>query len=298
MKVLLTGANGQLGQMIQIDRPQNVNLIALDKTKMDFMNQNLCYEKILEIKPDWVINCGAYTLVDEAEKNNKKALQINAFVMKSISEAIKLINGKLLHISTDFVFDGLQKKPYKPFQKKNPINIYGKSKALGENLIKETLNNGTQSIILRTSWLVGPRGNNFALKMLNLHKNNKILKVVSNQFGSPTTTSSLSKVCWAIIKEHNQSINQNNKFPGILHWSDAGVASWYDLAYEVGEIAVQLGLIQHPATVIPIKSSDYPTAAKRPFYSVLDCTSTQKIIGVNPLNWRDSLFDSLKILKK
>ena len=298
MKVLLTGANGQLGRMIIIDRPENVNLIALDKTKMDFMNQNACYEKILEIKPDWVINCGAYTLVDEAEKNKKKALQINAFVMKSISEAIKLINGKLLHISTDFVFDGLQKNPYKPFQKTNPVNVYGESKALGESLIRDTLDDGTQSIILRTSWLVGPIGNNFALKILNLHKNHKILKVVSNQFGSPTTTSSLSKVCWKIIKEHNQYIIQNNKFPGILHWSDAGAASWYDLAFEVGEIAVHLGLIQNPATVIPIKSSDYPTMAKRPLYSVLDSSITQKLIGVNPLNWRDSLFDSLKILKK
>ena len=298
MKILLTGANGQLGRMIIMDRPQNVNLIALDKTKMDFMNQNACYEKILEIKPDWVINCGAYTLVDEAEKNKKKALQINAFVMQSISEAIKLINGKLLHISTDFVFDGLQKKPYKPFQKTNPVNVYGESKALGESLIRETLDKGTQSVILRTSWLVGPVGNNFALKILNLHKNHKILKVVSNQFGSPTTTSSLSKVCWEIIKKHKQSIMQNNNFPGILHWSDAGVASWYDLAYEVGEIAVQLGLIQNPANLIPIKCSEYPTIAQRPFYSVLDCTSTQKIIGVNPLNWRESLFNSLKILKK
>ena len=145
------------------------------------------------IRPDWVINCGAYTFVDQAERNIEEAFKINSLAPKIIANALKSVGGKFLQISTDFVFNGTKKSPYIPTDKINPINIYGKSKALAETYIKGILEEGKESIIIRTSWLMGPSGRNFALNMLKLHKTKKSFNVVYDQIGSPTSTNSLSE---------------------------------------------------------------------------------------------------------
>lgn len=297
MKILITGSSGQLGKMLIKTKPLGIDILAFNRVQLDLLNHDECYKKIIDINPDWVINCGAYTHVDEAERNIKKAYKINGYSLEKISKAVKHIGSKLMHFSTDFVFDGSQNYPYEPLQKKNPLNIYGKSKSLGEDLIRDHLNDGLDSIILRTSWLVGPIGDNFALKMLELHQKNEALNVVCDQIGSPTSTFSLSKACWEIIKKHEKFLSENDYFPGIIHFCDAGVASWYDLAYEIGNIGFELGLIKKKAYTIPIKSDDYKSLARRPNYSVLDCSKTYKLIGINPINWRESLFNFLVNLK-
>lgn len=291
MKVLITGINGQLGKMLVETKPKGINVIPLDRKKLDFHNPENCYKKILELKPEWIINCAAYTLVDQAEKNINEALTINAYAVNEISKAAIKIGAKLIQISTDFVFDGEQNFPYKPYQKCNPINIYGKSKSLGENFIINNSQNYLQSIILRTGWLIGPYGENFALKILKMYQENKVLKVVSDQIGSPTSTTSVSNLCWEIIQSNKISFQKNS--PTIIHWSDAGIASWYDLAYAVGEIGLHLGLIKKNAKVLPIYSSSYPTPAKRPKYSVLDCSDTYKLTKLTSIHWRKSLYQIL-----
>ena len=226
-----------------------------------------------------------------------KEFSVNSNGIKNLAKTMKKLGGNLLHFSTDFVFSGNQSKPYTPDQKANPINIYGKSKASGENALQESLNKTNQGIILRTSWLIGSVGRNFALTILKLHKEQENISVVCDQIGSPTSTSSLARASWKLIQLKESASINNIQIPNIYHYSDAGIASWYDLAIAIGEISEELGLIKKAAKVIPIPSSCYPTKALRPNFSVLDCSSTYKLLGLEPLHWRSSLYELLKELK-
>ena len=290
MKILLTGANGQLGQAIIKNKPKLIEnniieLIALKKHEFNLLDYNNCKSLIQNIKPDWVINAAAYTLVDEAEKNPLLAFQVNEKGPKAIAEALFLFGGKLLQISTDFVFDGKKGKPYEPTDLRNPLSIYGKSKAKGEEIVEEILIPKAQAKIIRTSWLMGPSGKNFALTILNLHRKTDEIKVVADQVGSPTTTDSLSIACWQMIKKDIQGVN----LPNILHWSDLGVASWYDVAIAIGELGEKVGLIDTPANVIPISSKEYGLLTPRPNYSVLDSSITRQLIDLKAIHWRYTL---------
>ena len=186
---------------------------------MDLENPDECRRAIEEHKPDWILNAGAYTAVDQAEREPKKAMSINAGAPEAFAEVLQKQGGKILQISTDFVFDGTQSTPYKPDQEKNPIGIYGKSKAEGEDAILSKLNSSDRGFILRTSWVLGPVGKNFALTMLKLHSSKDEIGVVADQIGCPTSTHTLAEACWRIITD-----NKNKKLPSIMHWSDAGAA--------------------------------------------------------------------------
>ena len=166
MKVVLTGSNGQLGKTISLLKPKNIELICLNRSNLNLRNKDSCFEMVSNLKPDWLINSAAYTSVDLAEENIQSAFDINFEAPKQFAKAIKKFGGNFLQISTDFVFDGNSSKPYKPSSKRNPINIYGKSKASAEKVIEEILGNSSQSIIIRTSWLMSPFNNNFALYQL------------------------------------------------------------------------------------------------------------------------------------
>ena len=284
MKVLLTGGSGQVGQEIIKCKPKKVNLIFPDRKELDLSNYESCKKICLENRPDWVINCGAYTAVDYAEKEFSICKKIKSYAPKAFTEAINEINGNLLQLSTDYVFDGKQNYPYKENQNKNPLSKYGFSKSLGEELIKKHIKNIKNATILRTSWVISPRGKNFILKILKLHSERKYIDVVSDQIGSPTSAADLGKVCWEIIKfKHKKNL------PFIMHWCDQGVASWFDIAYYIGDIAKELKIIDKKAKINPINSTKHLTLAKRPKYSVFDILNTVKVLDIQPTHWKENL---------
>ena len=293
MKVLLTGTTGQLGQEIIKAKPSFVELIAPTRLELDLADTESCRRAVQQHQPDWVINSGAYTAVDKAEDDKGLAMSINAIAPKMFSEELSKTGGKLLQLSTDFVFDGEQNFPYKTDQKKNPIGVYGATKAAGEDAIYEVLGNSNQSLIIRTSWLIGPVGKNFMKTMIRLHRSQEEIRVVSDQFGCPTSTLTLAKACWRAI-EKQKDVDPNVIAPQLHHWSDEGSASWYEFAKAIGELGCRIGLIERPAKVIPISSKEYLTRAKRPKYSILDCTNTRQFLNLQSTHWKETLFDLMK----
>ncbi len=292
MKILLTGASGQLGKSIKIQKPKNLELITFNKFDLNILDKKKLSEKIKFHKPDWVINAAAYTNVEEAETNKELALKVNKDGPKFISEILGDIGGNLIHISTDFVFNGNSSVPYKPNDHANPLSVYGNSKLLGEKEIEKVSSLKNKAFIIRTSWLMGPYGNNFANTMLKLHNSQDTIKVVEDQVGCLTSTISLANICWEIINK--KSSNNELKLPLIMHWCDKGVTNWYEIADEIGNIGMKLNIIKKKAKIIPIKTNEYPYIAQRPLYSVLDTSETQKILNINASNWRESLFKSFK----
>ena len=287
MKILLIGSNGQLGREIIRSSPKDINLIKPTRSEFDLTKTNACYEYILNLSPDWIINSGAFTNVENAETNQEIAYQVNALGPQILAKALSKTGGKLLHISTDYVFSGEQNYPYSTNQTVSPINTYGLTKAKGEEYIKRYLINRNQSNILRTSWLVSPYGNNFALKIIQLLNDQDEIRVISDQISSPTTTLSLADAIWRILKRNEEYCNKNKFFPPINHFSNDGVASWYDFAVIIREIALKTGLITKAGEIIPIKSNEYNSKTIRPKYSVLDTCETKKIIGLKNSHWRN-----------
>tara|TARA_B100000579_G_scaffold352723_1_gene307188 strand:+ start:7557 stop:8462 length:906 start_codon:yes stop_codon:yes gene_type:complete len=287
LRVLLTGGTGQLGSSIQKNVPSLVNLFSPGRKELDLSSISSCREAIKKYRPDWIINSGAFTSVDSAESNKDLAFQINHIAPSIFSEELEKSSGKILQISTDYVFNGKKSSPYTTNNKTNPISVYGASKLAGEEAILKL----KDSKVIRTSWLYGPTGKNFCSTMLRLHEKNagssNPLKVVSDQIGCPTNTFDLSIACWRIIEICES--NLHHKLPKIFHWSDAGVASWYDFANAIGEIGVLEGLIKDSSKVIPIRTDEYKTAAKRPNYSLLDCNSTLSALKLERSYWRDAL---------
>jgi len=283
IKILLTGKDGQLGKALADKIPANFNIIALGRQQLDLSNEEACRQAVMEHRPDWVLNAGAYTAVDKAESEPELAMAVNAGAPRAFSQALSEIGGRLLQVSTDFVFNGSQGHPYHCDQPVDPINVYGATKAEGERLVQETLAT-TKYCILRTSWVYGPVGNNFCVTMLRLHRQksaqNETLRVVADQIGCPTSTLNLAKACWSVI---------NHEASGIHHFCDAGAASWYDFAIAIGDAGVAAGIINQSAKVVPITTSEYPTPAKRPGYSLLDCTTTKKALELDTNQWSKEL---------
>ena len=294
MKVLITGSQGQLGKELLKNIPHDIEVISADRKTFNLLDLKNCREFIFENKPDWIINTAAYTAVDLAEEEEEKAILINGEAPTIIANALKKTGGKLLQISTDFVFDGKSSSPYKVDDEPNPINIYGKSKLLGENGIKNILQDNNQYIILRTSWVMGSEGNNFTKTMLRLLKIKEKIQVVYDQIGCMTSSKYLSNICWLIIQK---DITKNIKNQKIFHWTDAGVSSWFDIATEIGDLSFKLNLLKNPAKVFPISSDNFPTRAKRPNFSLLDCSITKEILNIENKYWRYSLLEILQELK-
>ena len=292
MKILITGTTGQLGKALVHTKPKEINnksitLITPSRNQLDLSDQKQCKTLIENVNPSWIINSAAYTNVDQAETEIELAKSVNTRSVQLFSESLRKTNGKLLQISTDYVFDGTRNTPYKTFDIKNPINLYGRTKADAERIIEETLFPSNQGKTIRTSWLISPYGKNFVTSMIRLLNDLDELKVVSDQIGSPTSAINLANACWKLIKK----TEEGHDLPNVFHYSDSGTASWYDLAICVCEFAELLGLIQNQATIVPIPSSSYPTAAKRPSYSVLECLSSKRVLELDHIHWRTSLKD-------
>ena len=310
MRILLTGSSGQLGMALRASLPIEINgnpvqLIATGRNvdsviglePLDLADVSQCKEAIQKHQPDWVLNAGAYTAVDRAEAEPELAHAVNAGAPRALAEALAATSSqaRFLQISTDFVFNGEQGFPYLPEQPLAPLGVYGASKASGEQAVLEVLSAGLheRASILRTSWVYGPVGSNFLLTMLRLHaqkaKADETLRVVADQVGCPTSTLGLAEACWAVIR-HEAS--------GVLHWSDAGAASWYDFAVAIGEIGQMCGLLDRAAEVQPIQTAEYPTPAKRPPYSLLECNSTRLKLKLPHRHWRSALKEVMRHVEK
>tara|TARA_A100001011_G_scaffold165279_1_gene173955 strand:+ start:14516 stop:15424 length:909 start_codon:yes stop_codon:yes gene_type:complete len=296
-KILITGANGQLGRRLVkeftrklIKKESEFQIIAKNKEQFNLAEESICEKIIFDYEPEWVINAAAYTNVDKAEKEFDIAYKTNAEGPKYISKALLKTGGKLLHISTDYVFDGLQSYPYKTYSPRMPINAYGKTKEEGEKAIEDILISENRAKILRTSWLLGPEGNNFLTKMIQLIQNKNSLKIVEDQVSSPTTTKSLSRACLQIV--FNEKYLNNNQ--NIMHWSDSGIASWYDVTKYIYKYCTSKKFFDSYCNIEPISSKDYPSPAKRPNFSKLDCTSTIESLGLKQTYWQESIEQAIE----
>jgi dTDP-4-dehydrorhamnose reductase len=289
VKVLLTGAAGQLGQALIHSRPEGVGLIACGRAELDLADPQACAAAVRLHRPAWVLNAGAYTAVDRAESEPELAQAVNGGAPAAFAEALASTGGRLLQVSTDFVFNGAQGSPYRPDQPLDPLGVYGASKAAGEVAALQLAG----ARVLRTSWVYGPVGQNFCRTMLRLHRERPQIGVVADQVGCPTSTHTLAAACWRAI---GLGAPAGADQPRILHWSDAGAASWYDFAVAIGELGVAAGLLERAASVRPLTSAEYPTPAQRPSYSLLDCSASRAALGLEPQHWRAALAQVLGVV--
>ena len=282
--ILVTGSNGQLGNEIKIlgNDYRNIEFFFHDVDTLDLTDYPLLEDFFYKHKPDYVINCAAYTAVDKAEKEKEQAFMINAEVPGKLAELSKKYMTKLIHISTDYVFDGKNYRPYKEDDVPDPISVYGKSKFEGENRILDHNN----AVIIRTSWLYSAFGNNFVKTILKLGKEKKELGIVFDQIGSPTYAGDLASAILQIIS--SSIADEKNYLPGIYHYANEGVCSWYDLAVEIIRVA---GL---DCKINPVETWEYPLPAKRPLYSVLNKNKIKSTFKLDIPHWKDSLTLFLK----
>ncbi len=299
MRILLTGSNGQFGKTFRkftnnFSDDEDYQLISITRKDLDLLDEDACRTTIEDINPDLIINAAAYTAVDRAEVEPDIAFAVNSKAPLIFAKVLLERGGKLIQLSTDFVFDGRSDKPYKTSDIVNPLNIYGSSKAICESSLHQLLGKSNQVIVLRSSWIFGPYGSNFAKTMLKLLISRDELKVVDNQISSPTSSISLARACTRLIK----LVKEGNQVPSILHWSDSDTASRYDMAVFIAERGKELGLIPDPANIIPIKDTDYSSIAIRPSYSVLDSSMSSEVLKLGSISWRESLQEVLTILSK
>jgi dTDP-4-dehydrorhamnose reductase len=289
MNILVTGSNGQLGSEIK-DIALNFKGFSFffkDLPALDICNKAQLDVFFTENKIDTVINCAAYTEVDKAEDEEIIAEKVNSEGVLNLVNALEKVNGKLIHISSDYVFNGNSFLPYQELDEVNPIGVYGNTKRRGELAV---LNSNIDGIVIRTSWLYSSYGNNFVKTMLRLGNERDEIGVVFDQVGTPTSASDLAKTCLDILFYNSESkINSNGK---IYHFSNEGVSSWYDFAHAI----MKLGNVD--CKVNPIDAKDYPTEAKRPHFSVLNKSKIKKDFKIVIPYWRDSLAICISKFKK
>ena len=281
--VLVTGANGQLGNSIERLARQHTNFHFLftDVDTLDICNEEAVMNFVKENSIDYIINCAAYTAVDKAEDNQVLCEKINRYAVANLAKAAQCNGAKVLHVSTDYVFNGRSCKPYAETDDTNPQSVYGSTKRAGEIALFE---NCDDAVVLRTAWLYSEYGNNFVKTMLRLGNERDELRVVFDQVGTPTYAGDLAGALLTILEQ----AETGNFKPGIYHFSNEGVCSWYDFTVKILDLA---GLKTH---VYPIESSEYPTKATRPHYSVLNKHQIKAVYQLNIPHWETSLKECLK----
>jgi dTDP-4-dehydrorhamnose reductase len=289
--VLLTGAAGQLGKTIQALWAQSgladrYALHPVSRKQLDITDASDVAATLSKLNLAVVINCSAYTAVDKAESDQQNAYLVNEKGPENLAKNCAQSSARLIHISTDFVFSGPFVKPISLTQTTNPAGVYGASKRAGELAI---MAQSGSAVILRTSWLYSPFNANFVKTMLRLMSERDSLSVVADQRGAPTSTASLALAIFKAIEK--REVN------GIYHWSDAADISWHDFAVAIQDSAVAAGLLKKAIPISPIKTSDYPTPAARPAYSVLDCSQTEADLGLQQFEWRTQLDQVIQKLK-
>ncbi|MEQ9166767.1 MAG: dTDP-4-dehydrorhamnose reductase [Fulvivirga sp.] len=277
MKILVTGSKGQLGSEIKFLSPHhNHDFVFIDFDDLDLTKTETIIPYLTTINPDFIVNCAAYTAVDKAEDESDIAAQINEHAPSEIAKYCKESGCRLIHISTDYVFDGNFDRPITEDDKPNPKSVYGQTKLAGENAVLDTL---ASAYVIRTSWVYSEFGNNFVKTMVRLGKEKDEINVVSDQFGTPTWARDLAGFILSLIPE----INKGNDQPGIYHFSNEGEISWYNFAQRI----IELSSIN--CKVNPIGTNQFPTKAKRPSYSVLDKSKLKTNFDFDVPNWQDSL---------
>jgi dTDP-4-dehydrorhamnose reductase len=276
---LVFGGQGQLGQALAGPAVPGWRVVAVDLPEVDITRPGAAAAMVESCKPALVINAAAYTAVDQAENDAERAALVNGLGAERVATAAAAAGSRQFYISTDFVFDGQQGRPYTADDRPAPLGVYGATKLDGEQRVRRA--SGDQALILRTAWLYGSRGSNFVLTMLRLLESRDTVKVIADQVGTPTWVRSLAGAIWAAAERPSVR--------GVHHWTDAGVASWYDFAVAIQEEALGLGLLRRAAEILPITSAEYPTAARRPSYSVLAKEPTWAALGTHPDHWRVSL---------
>jgi dTDP-4-dehydrorhamnose reductase len=285
MKVVVTGAGGQLGQELARTKPAGITLKLLRSAECDVGDAAAVGAMVAGELPDVIINAAAYTAVDKAETDIPAARRVNSLGPVNLAAAARSL--RLLHVSTDFVFDGAQGRPWRTDDAGNPLSVYGRTKLDGEAPV---LALGARGLVLRTSWVYSKFGGNFVKTMLKLMASRPELRVVADQVGAPTWAHGLASALWSFAARPDCN--------GIHHWRDAGAASWYDFAVAICEEAHALGLLSRQVTVTPISTKEYPTPAQRPSNSLLDCAETWSALGTTPVHWRVNLRKMLKELKE
>jgi dTDP-4-dehydrorhamnose reductase len=280
VKVLITGAAGQVGSALLQRPPPDAHLLALTHAQCDIGDRVAVQAVITRFRPEVVINAAAYTAVDRAEDEPEMAAAINVRGPANLAHAVQTIpDGRLLHISSDYVFDGRSASPYRPDDAPHPLSVYGSTKLAGEQAVLEVLSQ--RAVVLRTAWVYAAQGRNFLLTMLRLMRERGTVSVVADQHGSPTSADSIASALWAIARRPD--------LHGVQHWTDAGADSWFGFACAIAEEAHAVGLLTARPAVTAITTAQYPTRAHRPANSVLDTTATVAALGFAPAPWRENL---------
>ena len=281
-RVLVTGANGQLGnEMRRLGAVSPNEYFFTDVAELDITNRDAVMAFVKENNVNIIVNCAAYTNVDKAEDDEATAELINATAVRNLAEAIKVVDGTLFHVSTDYVFGAEGNTPRTEDMSTNPLGVYGKTKLHGEQAITEV---GAKAIIIRTAWLYSEFGNNFLKTMLRLTAEKEALNVVFDQVGTPTYAGDLALAIFSIIEGDKYAGNE-----GIYHFSNEGVCSWYDFAREIAT-----AMRHDKCNIMPCHSSEFPSKVTRPPYSVLDKTKIKQTFGIEIPHWRDSMIYCLK----
>ncbi len=285
MKAFITGSSrGQLHWELQRSVPEGVELLVLPE-RLDITDKAAVSNAMQQLTPDVIINAAAYTAVDKAESEPEQAMAVNAHAVEALAEAAMAIDAHLIHVSTDFVFGTSDGSPFVEDADVAPVSVYGKTKLAGEQVLSRLM--PESSLCVRTAWVYSSHGNNFVKTMLRLMNERGEVGVIADQVGSPTWAASLAKALWRAAAL---------KSAGTMHWTGAGVASWYDFAVAIHEEARTLGLIDREVVVNPLTTEQYPTPAARPHYSVLELTRTWQSLDLRAPHWRDDLRSMLKEL--
>jgi dTDP-4-dehydrorhamnose reductase len=278
VRVLVLGGGGQVASAVVAAAPAQHHVVARTRAELDINDAQAVARALTETAAEWLINAAAYTAVDLAEDQPARAIAVNDTAVGVLADAASTAGCRLLHLSTDFVFDGESNRAYLPDDQTNPLSVYGVSKLGGE---RRVLSGGGSGIVLRTAWVYAAAGRNFALTMLRLMREKERVSVVCDQIGTPTWAAGIAAAIWGLVDAGAPG--------GVYHWTDLGVASWYDFAVAIQDEALARGLLSRAVPVLPISSAEYPTRARRPAFSVLDTASTRALIEVPARHWRHNL---------
>lgn len=287
MRVLVFGGSGQVGTALQKSAPAGAQLVAPSSRDVNMADANAIVASIHDFAPDVIINCAAYTRVDDAETHQTEAMNANAQAPRVMANAARAIDARLLHVSTDYVFDGRGPAPYSPESAPSPLNVYGESKLQGERALLES---NPSAAVIRTAWVHSGGGINFVATAVRVLSGGNVMRVVDDQISTPTRAASLADALWSLAGKRDAG--------GLLHYTDAGVASWYDVAHCVLETLTELGAAPVGAAVLPVASTAFPRPAQRPAVSLLDKHASWQVIGMTPAHWRVGVAASTRELLK